>query len=151
MKDNPSEIRKIVAHSKASSVVDRWMENHPEFTGRARLCATPHIDVIGSEKFKDYLNQTKQIRHDFYTQNFWGPSWLGKVTEDFENKRQDLFEWWTSFDKVKGMEEKHQLRNTNQMDMVAIFDASAKEFNDPTWLRWLVSGLRRTWVYRQRA
>ena len=75
------------------------MENHPEFTGQARLHATPHIDVIGSEKFKDYLNQTRQDRHDFYTQNIWGPSWLGKVADDFENKRQDSFERWSGFDK----------------------------------------------------
>ena len=54
------------------------------------------------------MNQTQQDRHDFYTQNIWGPSWLGKVSQDFENIIQDLFEWRAGFDKVKGMEEKHQ-------------------------------------------
>ncbi len=71
MEENKGEVDNFVAHSKGSSVVEKWMENHLEFTGHARLYAKPHIDVIGSEKFKDYLNQTKQIRHEFYTQNFW--------------------------------------------------------------------------------
>ena len=104
------------------------------------MYATPHIDVIGSEKFKDYLNQTRQERHNFYTQNFWGPSWLGKVADDFENKRQDLVERWSGFDKAKGVEEKHQLRITNQMDPVTVLDGSAKEFNDPTWMNHLSAG-----------
>ena len=91
-------------------------------------------------KFKEYLNQRRQDSHDCYTQNFWGPSWLGKVADDFENKRQDLFERWTGFDKVKGMEEKHQLIITNHMDLVTIFYGSAKEFDDPTWLNHLSAG-----------
>ncbi len=63
MKDDPSEVTNFVSHREGSPVVDRWMGNHPEFIGRARLYATPHIDVIGSEKFLDYLNQIKQFRH----------------------------------------------------------------------------------------
>ena len=121
-------------------MVDRWTENNPAFTGRARLYATPHIDVIGSEKFKDYLSQMRQDRHDFNTQNFWGPSLLGKVADDFENKRQDLFERRSAFDKVKGVEEKRQLIITNQKDPVTVLDASAKEFNDPTWMNHLSAG-----------
>ncbi len=80
-------------------------------------------------KFKDYLNQTRQEKNDFYTPNFWGPSWLGTVASGFENKKEDASERWTGFDKVKGMEEKHQLAIANQMDLV---DGSAKEFNDAT-------------------
>ena len=89
------------------------MENHPEFTGHERSYAAPHIDALGSEKFKDFLNQARQDRHDLYTKNFWGPNWLGKAGEAIGNKEQDLFEWWTVFDKVKGVEEKHQQRISN--------------------------------------
>ena len=82
MNDNPGEVKNFVAHSKGSSVVETWMENHLEFTGHARLYATPHIDVIGSEKCKDFLNQTRQDRHEYYTSDkFLGPSWLAKAGE----------------------------------------------------------------------
>ncbi len=60
MKDNPGQVINFVAHSKGSSVVERWSKNHPEFTGQARLYKNPDIDVTGSEKFKDYLNQARQ-------------------------------------------------------------------------------------------
>ncbi len=53
---NPSQVSNFVSHSKGSSVVDRRMENRPALTGRARLHAKPHIDVIGLENSKDYLN-----------------------------------------------------------------------------------------------
>ncbi len=33
MKDNPGHVKNFAAHSKGFLVVDRWMENHPEFTG----------------------------------------------------------------------------------------------------------------------
>ena len=62
------------------------------------------------------------------------------MAEDFEDKRQDLFEWWTGFDKVKGMEEKHQLRITGSMDPVTVLDGSAKVYEDPTWLNRLSAG-----------
>ncbi len=55
IQDNPGQVSNFVAHSKGSCLVDKWAE---KFTRRARLYATPHIDVIGSEKLKDYLNQT---------------------------------------------------------------------------------------------
>ena len=121
-------------------MVEKWMENHPEFTGHARLYGTPHIDVLGSERFKDFLNRARQDRHDLYTKDFWGPSWLGKTGEAIENKEQDLFEWWTGFDKVKGMEEKHQQRITNNMDLVTVLDGSAKVYEDPTWMNHLSAG-----------
>ena len=38
------------------------------------------------------------------------------------------------------MEEKHQLRITNQMDPVTVLDGSAKEFSDPTWMNHLSAG-----------
>ena len=38
------------------------------------------------------------------------------------------------------MDEKRQLIITNQMDLVTIFNGSAKEFNDPTWLNHLSAG-----------
>ena len=60
MKDNPGQVDNFVAHSKAASVVEKWMANHPEWQGHARLYGTPHIDPIGSAKFEDFLNQSRQ-------------------------------------------------------------------------------------------
>ncbi len=62
------------------------------------------------------------------------------MADDFDNKRQDLFELRAGLDKVKGLEEKRQYRITNQMDLVTIFDGSAKEFNNSTWLNHLSAG-----------
>ena len=139
MVDNPGEVKNFAAHSRGASVVEKWMENHPEFTGHARFYGKPHIDVLGSEKFKDFLNKARQDRHESYS-TFWGPSWLGKAGETIENKEQDLFEWWTGFDKVKGMEEKHQQRIANNMDLVTVLDGSAKVYEDPTWMNHLKEG-----------
>ena len=140
MKDNPNEVKNFTAHSKGASVVETWMQNNPSFTGHARFWGKPHIDVLGSEKFKDFLNQTREDRHEFYTNNFWGPSWLGQAADDFENKRQDFTEWLTGFDNVKGMKEKHQLRITGPMDPVTVLDNSATEITDPTWVNHLSQG-----------
>ncbi len=62
-------------------------ENHPEFTGQAKLRATPDIDYIGSRKFKDHLKQTRHDRRNFFTQIARGPNWLGQVAGDFGNER----------------------------------------------------------------
>ena len=140
MKDNLNEVKNFTAHSKGASVVETWMQNNPSFTGYARFWGKPHIDVLGSEKFKDFLNQTREDRHEFYTNNFYGPSWLGQAADAFENKRQDFTEWLTGFDNVKGMKEKHQLRLTGPMDPVTVLDNSAKEIVDPTWVNHLSEG-----------
>ena len=139
MTDNPGAVKNFVAYSKGASVADKWMENHQEFTGRARLYGTPHIDVLGSEKFKDFLNKARQDRHDLYS-TFWGPNWLAKAGETVENKEQDFLEWMTGFDKVKGVEEKHQQRIANNFDLVTALDGSAKTFDDPTWMNHLKEG-----------
>ncbi len=89
-------------------MVHRWMEDNPQFTGRASLYATPHIEVMGSEKFMDCLNQTRQDIGDLHTQNFWGPTCLGTVAGDFENERQDLFERRSGFDRAKDVEDERQ-------------------------------------------
>ena len=51
MLDNPGAVKNFDTHSKAGSVVQAWMKNHPEFTGHARFWGKPHIDILGSEKF----------------------------------------------------------------------------------------------------
>jgi hypothetical protein len=102
------------------------MDNHPEFTGHARFWGKPHIDVLGSEKFKDVLNQARQDRHEMYS-TFWGPNWLGQAGANFENKEQDFAEWLTGFDKVKSMKEKNHLRLAGTMDPVTVLDGSAKQ------------------------
>ena len=139
MKDNPNEVKNFTAHSKGASVVETWMQNNPSFTGYARFWGKPHIDVLGSEKFKDFLNQARQDRHEMYS-TFWGPNWLANAGETFENKEQDLVEWLTGFDNVKGVKEKHQLRLTGPMDPVTVLDNSAKEIVDPTWVNHLSQG-----------
>ena len=139
MKDNPNEVKNFTAHSKGASVVETWMQNNPSFAGYARFYGKPHIDVLGSEKFKDFLNQAREDRHEMYS-TFWGPNWLANAGENFENKEQDLAEWLTGFDNVKGMKEKHQLRLTGPMDPVTILDNSAKEIVDPTWINHLSEG-----------
>ena len=139
MEDNQGAVKHIVAYSKGASVAEKWMENHPEFTGQARFYGKPHIDVLGPERFKDFLNQTRQDRHEMY-KNFWGPNWLANVGETIENKRQDAFEWWSGFDKVKGVKEKHQQRIANNFDLVTALDGSAQTFEDPTWMNHLKDG-----------
>ena len=79
MKDNPGQVDNCVAHSKAGSVVEKWMANHPEWQGYARLCGTPHVDPIGSERLKDFLNQSRKERNDYYKDsNFLvrGANWI---------------------------------------------------------------------------
>ena len=49
MKDNPGQVDNFVAHSKAASVVEKWMANNPDWKGHARLYGTPHVDPVGSE------------------------------------------------------------------------------------------------------
>jgi len=141
MKDNPGEVKNMVGHSKGGSVVEKWMENHPEWTGHARIYGTPHVDPVGSEAFKDYLNQLRQDRHDYYTSDkFLGPTWLADIGEKFENKRQDFTEWLSGFDQVKGVKEKHQLRISGEIDPFTILDQSAVRIYDPTWMSHLQEG-----------
>ncbi len=64
MKDNPGQIINLVTHCKGSSVVDKWMENHPNFShkrcrlGEVQGLSTPngtrktrflHTELLGSE------------------------------------------------------------------------------------------------------
>jgi hypothetical protein len=61
------------------------MANHPEWQGHARLYGTPHIDPIGSERFKDFLNQSRQERNDYYKDsNFLvrGANWVLDKEQD---------------------------------------------------------------------
>ena len=136
MKDNPGEVKNYVAHSKGASVVEKWMENHPEWTGHARLYGAPHVDPIGSEAAKDKLNQWRKERNDTYKDsNFLvrGANWI-------QDKEQDALEWWTGFDKVKGMRENRQMRISGEMDPFTALDGSAMRLKDPTWLYHLKEG-----------
>ena len=66
MKDKPGQVDNVVAHSKAGSAVEKWMANNPDWKGHARLYGTPHVDPIGSERFKDFLKQSRKERNEFY-------------------------------------------------------------------------------------
>ena len=52
IKDNPGKVLNFVAHSKGSAVVDQWMKNNPDFSGKARLYSVPYDDPLGKEKAK---------------------------------------------------------------------------------------------------
>ena len=136
LKDNPGQVDNFVAHSKAGSVVEKWMANHPERQGHARLHGTPHIDPIGSERFKDFLNQSRKDRDDLYKDsNFLvrGANWV-------LDKEQDYLEKYTGFDKVKGMKESRIERISGTMDPFTILDGSATRVTDPTWIYHLKDG-----------
>ena len=136
MKDNPGQVDNFVAHSKAASVVEKWMANHPEWQGHARLYGTPHIDPIGSERFKDFLNQSRKDRDDLQKDsNFLvrGANWV-------LDKEQDYLDKYTGFDKLKGMKESRIEIISGQMDPFTILDGSATRIVDPTWIYHLKEG-----------
>ncbi len=140
MMANHDKVNNFVAHSKGSSVVDVWMKNHPQFAGYARLYGTPYDDPIGKERFKDYMLKVRADRVEYYTKNFRSPSWLESVADTIENKKLDVLEFTLGLDKVKGMQERHQLRIANEGDFAAALDGSAKIFWDPTSVNHLSQG-----------
>ena len=91
MKDNLGQVGNFAAHTKAEAVVERWMQNKLERQGHARLYGTPHVDPLGSESFKDFLNQSRQERDDHYKDsNFLarGANW---VLDKEKNKLEEYF------------------------------------------------------------
>jgi hypothetical protein len=134
------EVTNFVGHSKGASVVDVWMKNHPEFKGYARLYGTPYDDPIGKERFKDYLNKARTDRQEYYKNNVQGPSWLESIANTIETGKENLIEYTLGLDKVKGMQERHQLRIANEGDFAAALDGSVKVFWDPTSMNHLSQG-----------
>ena len=63
MKAHPGEVKNMVGHSKGAAVIDVWMKDHPEWTGKARLYGTPYEEVLGKEKWKDRLKTFNVVRN----------------------------------------------------------------------------------------
>jgi hypothetical protein len=133
IKAHPGEVKNFTGHSKGAAVVDKWMKNHPEFQGKARLYNTPYEDATGAEKWKDRFNEARQSREEYYKNKFWGPNWLGSAIKTVEDKGQDALEKLTGLDSTKGMNERGEQRFTNEYDPVSILDNSATVYQDPDW------------------
>jgi hypothetical protein len=141
MQEHRGEVKNMVGYSKGASVVDAWMKNNPDFAGNARLYGTPYDDMVGKERFKDWLNKQRAERQDFYTKGLGGPQWLQDLRGTIAGKEQDFFEYMTGMDQVQGMEERHQMRIADPNDPVTFFDGSAtRMFADPTWYKHILTG-----------
>jgi hypothetical protein len=137
MKKNSDKVKNFVAHSKAASVVDVWMKNHPEFKGHARLYSTPYEDIFAKERFKSWLDKSRVERRKTFEENkaWWEPQWFTDLGSDLEDRRQDVFEWLTGLDKVQTQEDRNILRITNRWDPATLLDNSVgMTFDDPDWV-----------------
>ena len=140
MRAHPGQVKNFTGHSKGAAVVDKWMKNHPEFKGRARLYNTPYEDITASEGWKDRFIEARKDREDYYKGKFWGPSWLGDAIKNAEDAGQNFLETVTGLDKVKGMKERGEQRFVNEYDPASILDTSATVFQDPDWWKKAGSG-----------
>ena len=102
-------------------------ENNPDFKGKARLYSTPYDDTFGSERIKDWLNDSRKQRNDYFKDE----SWIQKVGNSIHDKEQDLFEHITGLGKVTGMKERGQTRIANTQDLAAVLDSSADRYDHP--------------------
>ena len=136
IKDNPDKVKNLVGHSKGSAVIDQWIKHNPDFNGKARLYSTPYDDPFGSERIKDWLNDSRKQRHDY----FKNKSWIEKAANSVQDKEQDLLEHITGFDKVTGMKEQGQTRIANNLDFAALLDSSADRYEHPNPLAYLSGG-----------
>jgi hypothetical protein len=133
IKAHPGQVKNFTGHSKGAAVVDKWMKNHPEFTGKARLYNTPYEDITGAEGWKDRLNEARLSREEYFKDKFVGPDWLGRTIKTVEDTGQNILEKVTGLDQVKGMEERGEMRFANEYDPASILDNSAKVYKDPDW------------------
>ena len=124
MKANPDKVKNMVGHSKGSAVIDQYMREHPEFKGKARIYSTPYDDLVGREKIKDFLDTSRQERNDYFKDK----NILARAANAVQDKEQDLLEWATSFDTVKGSKERGITRIANTGDFAAMLDSSAERY-----------------------
>ena len=136
MKDNPDKVKNFVGHSKGSAVIDQWMKNNPDFKGKARLYSTPYDDPFGTERIKDWLNDSRKQRNDYYKDK----SWVKKIGNTIQDTEQDLLEHITGFDKITGMKEGGQTRIANNQDFAAVLDNSAERYDHPNPFAYLKQG-----------
>jgi hypothetical protein len=124
MKANPGKVKNMVGHSKGSAVIHQWKENNPDFKGKARLYSTPYDDLAGQEKIKEWMNDMRQERDDYYKDR----PWFQRAVNAVQDKEQDLVEWVTGLDTVKTSKERGEERIANEGDIAAIFDSSAERY-----------------------
>lgn len=136
MKANPGKVKNFVGHSKGSAVIDQWLRDNPEFKGKARLYSTPYDDPLGKEKIKDWLNDARKQRDDYFSDK----TFIEKAANTVQDKEQDLLEWYTGFDKVVGMKERGVTRIANTGDVAAILDSSAERYDHPNPFKYLSGG-----------
>ncbi len=66
IKAHPGAVKSLVGHSKGSAVIDKWIQNHPEFGGKSSLHATPYEDLSGKVAWKDRLITFNAVRNAEY-------------------------------------------------------------------------------------
>jgi hypothetical protein len=136
MKANPGKAKNMVGHSKGSAVIDQYMREHADYKGKARLYSTPNDDLMGREKIKDFLNTSRQERDNYFKDK----SWIERAANTVQDKEQDLLEWATSFDTVRGSKERGITRIANTGDFAAIFDSSADRYTHTNPFNYLMGG-----------
>ena len=136
MRAHPDQVRALVGHSKGAAVVDQYMRENPDFAGRARLYSEPYDDLMGREKIKDWLNSVRQERDDYYKDR----PWFQRAANAVQDKEQDLLEYLTGMDQVKGMAERGITRIANYGDFAAVLDSSADRYEHPNPLGHIMAG-----------
>jgi hypothetical protein len=112
------------------------MREHPEFKGKARIYSTPNDDLMGREKIKDFLDTSRQERNDYFKDK----NILARAANAVQDKEQDLLEWATAFDTVKGSKARGITRIANTGDFAAILDSSADRYQHSNPFAHLMGG-----------
>jgi hypothetical protein len=136
MKANPGKVKNMVGHSKGAAVIDNWIRNNPEWKGQSRLYSTPYDDILGREKMKDWLNDSRKERAELVKDM----PWIFKAGNWLKDKEQDLFEHLTGFDQVKGVHERGETRIANWGDFASVLDNSADRYSHPDPWHYIAGG-----------
>ena len=70
------------------------------------------------------MNKSRKERNDFYKDRSFIER--GAKANWLQDKEQDVFEWWTGMDKVKGVTDTGFTRYRSAFDLVSALDNSAK-------------------------
>jgi hypothetical protein len=79
---------------------------------------------MGKDKMKDFLDTSRQERNDYFKDT----NIFARTINSVQDKEQDLLEWATSFDTVKGSKARGITRIANTGDFAAILDSSADRY-----------------------
>jgi hypothetical protein len=136
MKANPGGVKNTVGHNKGSAVIDQYMREHADYKGKARFYSTPIDDLMGREKLEDFLNTSRQERDNYFKDK----TWIERAANTVQDNEQDLLEWATGFDTVKGSKERGITRISNTGDFAAILDSSADRYMHTNPFNYLMGG-----------